>query len=373
MSSFNKMNGQIFNASTFTDVLYATQADGGGGQQGPQGAGFANTDYVRIATQAGRTNQGTQGVAVGFQAGLINQGAGAIAVGANAGSNYQGITSVAIGVGAGFTGQGSNANAYGTFAGAYNQGADSIAIGTIAGATAQSTLAIAIGRSAGSWNQGVGGVAIGALAGQTGQGALSVGIGTFAGQLNQASNSIALNATANALNPGTTGFFVNPIRGNTGGTGMNALFYNQTTSEIFSLPSNVTQLTPYVPTATNSAQINVGSTSVLYYLAYGATKIAYGTNFTATALTGLGNTGVSYVVTSPLPTNYFARINTLNISVNSAEFNATGAVLNTYTIPLLPYITPSNFNYTIFTRNTAAGGVALDNKSAIANFIILGS
>ena len=91
-----------------------------------------------------------------------------------------------------------------------------------------------VGSAAGFRYQGIKCVAIGSEAGHESQGDYSVAIGYGAGFTNLPSKSIMLNATG-TLQYGVTGgmtgcFYVNPIR-NTG-TGINAVLYNPSTSEV---------------------------------------------------------------------------------------------------------------------------------------------
>ena len=162
---------------------------------------------------SGNQNQKTGAVAIGFGAGRENQNEYAVAVGTHAGYNNQGNDAIAIGLGAGFLSQGSNA----------------IAIGYQAGYTSQGTRAIAIGYLSGDRNQGQNSVAIGYQAGFTSQGTNAIAIGYQAGLTNQAQNSIALNASGTALPAINQGFYVAPIRKNTGASN---LVYTTSTKEI---------------------------------------------------------------------------------------------------------------------------------------------
>jgi hypothetical protein len=94
-----------------------------------------------------------------------------------------------------------------------NQGpTGAVAIGASAGQFTQGASAVAIGYQAGQTGQSASAVAIGASAGQTVQGANAIAIGNMAGATGQFGGSIVLNASGVALNPGQTGFFVDPIR-----------------------------------------------------------------------------------------------------------------------------------------------------------------
>lgn len=110
-----------------------------------------------------------------------------------------------------------------------------IAIGQGAGYEEQGYQAVSIGGHGAAGdvyqlNQSVGAVSIGYGAGEINQGAMAVAIGYKAGWNTQAGSSIVLNATGYALNTSTSGFFVDPIR-NQSGTG-NILQYDTTTKEI---------------------------------------------------------------------------------------------------------------------------------------------
>ena len=74
------------------------------------------------------------------------------------------------------------------------------------------------------------GVRIGTQAGQTNQGTNAIAIGNLAGVTNQIGGSICLNASGVALNPGVTGFFVDPVRSDANATPF--CVYNTTTKEI---------------------------------------------------------------------------------------------------------------------------------------------
>jgi hypothetical protein len=139
-------------------------------------------------------------------------------------------TKIALGSGAGETAQGAIAVAIGNSAGESNQGSASVAIGYYAGKTSQDTGAVAIGYTTAQITQRQGAVAIGWSAGQTNQGANSIAIGYRAGFTNQNASSIVLNASGTALEASAAGFFVNPVRNQTGASGV--VQYNSTTSEL---------------------------------------------------------------------------------------------------------------------------------------------
>jgi hypothetical protein len=74
------------------------------------------------------------------------------------------------------------------------------------------------------------GVRIGTQAGQTNQGTNAIAIGNLAGVTNQIGGSICLNASGVALNPGVTGFFVNPVRNDN--SKQTQVQYNNSSKEI---------------------------------------------------------------------------------------------------------------------------------------------
>jgi hypothetical protein len=213
---------------------------------------------VAVGSQAGTSSQGSYGVAVGFQAGRLNQSTNTVAIGREAGSNAQSTNAIAIGFLAGNTSQQSGAVAMGWQAGLLTQGAQAVAVGQGSGATTQGAAAVSIGWQAGLTSQGAGAIAIGQLAGNNAQGANSIAIGRFAGQTTQVANSIILNASGTALNGTNAGFYVNPVRSDTGNTG-NVVYYNATTREL---------------TYTNIPAVNVfGNTSVNLAVAFASYQV----------------------------------------------------------------------------------------------------
>ena len=198
-------------------------------------AGYSNQAAyaVAIGNTAGQTGQLSNGIAIGNAAGSNNQGSNGVAIGNNAGVYSQGDSTIAIGINAGNTGQGYNSIAIGTTAGYSNQNNYSIALGFEAGQTTQGANSVAIGNTAGSNNQGSNTVAIGTQAGQSNQGTNSIAIGNLAGATGCPANSIILNASGLDLSKSATGFYVKPIQqGATGATGVYALGYNSSTSQI---------------------------------------------------------------------------------------------------------------------------------------------
>jgi hypothetical protein len=170
-------------------------------------------------------NAGTS-LAIGVSAGFANQQTGSIAIGSNAGTSNLCPNSIAIGVSA------ASLQTAGTQS-------NRIAIGTNAGYSNQLSGAIAVGSNAGNVSQGIQAIAIGWGAGVTNQGNNAIAIGTSAGSLNQPSNSIILNASESTpLNATTSGFFVAPVRNNTGITSYSLLAYSAS-SEVFAVSNTL--------------------------------------------------------------------------------------------------------------------------------------
>jgi hypothetical protein len=185
------------------------------------------------------------------------------------------IDPIAIGINAGDVGQVSTAIAIGYDAGRYNQTAATVAIGTNAGFTGQKAYSVAVGNYAGNNTQGLQAVAIGSGAGQTTQGNYAVAIGNNAGNTNQPPNSIAINALTSVLNPGHSGFFVNPVNPDNAQT--LALAYNPSTKEIVTSTAVAAGTTLPNGTAPSDYVYWSGSAWVL-----GTTKVGLGSNAGAT-------------------------------------------------------------------------------------------
>ena len=228
---------------------------------GQTGQGFNST---AIGIFAGQLNQGNSSTAIGFQAGNQNQGFQAVSIGDFSGGVAQGQQAIAMGVSAGATNQGNRAVSIGYQAGFNNQKASAIAIGENAGQITQGTGGIAIGQLAGQSNQAIDNIAIGVESG--GFGSSSIAIGKRAGFISQADNSIILNASGSTLNGPTGGFYVNPVRAETGTTG-GMVFYDGANSEVC-----------------RSADIVVGPTGTVSFSSGGVLNMPYG-----------GITGVSYI------------------------------------------------------------------------------
>ena len=176
---------------------------------------LSDSNKIHLGTDAGRYNQGQYAVALGKNAGTFQQATNSIAIGFNSGTNQQQQSAIAIGL----------------YSGNISQQQNTVAIGYNAGFDTQGTNAVAIGQNAGQNNQGTNTVAIGQNAGQNNQGTNSIAIGQNAGTNSQPAGSIILNASGLALNPGSTGFFVKPIRG--AFSSSNVLSYDTGTNEIF--------------------------------------------------------------------------------------------------------------------------------------------
>ena len=129
-------------------------------------------------------------------------------------------------------GQGESAIAIGYGAATVSQSGGAVAIGILAGQSTQGNNSVAIGSIAGGNTQGNNSVAIGVGAGSVSQGDYAIAIGYYAGGSNQAANSIVISGnsavTTNALNQG---FYVDPVRYDTGNVGL-GIYYNTTTKEI---------------------------------------------------------------------------------------------------------------------------------------------
>ena len=100
-------------------------------------------------------------------------------------------------------------------------------------------------------NQGGNAVAIGRQAGSNTQGSNSIAIGYLAGNSLQANNSIVLNASGADQPAPLSGFYVDPVRNDTGNI-TNTVYYNTSTNEITYSPNIVTVTTP-VPYANLTA------------------------------------------------------------------------------------------------------------------------
>jgi hypothetical protein len=199
---------------------------------GPVYTSTLRTSETKIALGSATaiTSQGARAIAIGQSSGQTTQGDDAVAIGQYAGNEIQGSNAIAVGNNAGYTSQGSIAVAIGQNAGETSQGSAGVAIGYYAGKTSQESGSVAIGYTTAQITQRTGAVAIGWSAGQTNQGANAIAIGYRAGFTNQNASSIVLNASGAALEAAAAGFFVNPVRNQTGANGV--VQYDSTTKEI---------------------------------------------------------------------------------------------------------------------------------------------
>jgi hypothetical protein len=275
-----------------------------------QGAGFNSQgeQAVAVGENSGNTVQGFAAVAIGSLAGRSTQGTGAIAIGQRAGQSAQGTGAIAIGVFAGGSTQGTSSIAIGSSAGQIGQDDDSIAIGGYAGFNSQGRLSIAIGNNAGFTGQGDGAISIGLFAGNSAQEDHTIAIGTAAGFASQAGQSIILNAQgpADPLNSSASGFYVAPVRTN---TGTQFMYYDALTKEItrgpavpsaplFPLfaPTGAAFEPQYTFEAATGTGLYLAATGVLGLSAFGAPSMAV----TATGV-GIGTLTPNIIDTTPLP------------------------------------------------------------------------
>jgi len=251
------------------------------------GAVYQNSYSVTIGYEAGIYFQGTSAIAIGNGAGSCNQGAGSIAIGAASGIRHQLCCAVAIGTCSGNLCQGGYAVALGTYTGTCQQGYASVAIGVGSGFNDQGGQSIAVGACAGVCTQGYCSVAIGTEAGTSHQGHNAVAIGAFAGRCNQPNYSIMINASCTSLNGTESGFYVNPVRNDTGNVFV-ATYYNTSTNEITYAPTGgiVNQYQQVTITTASCQQGPGGHGSVTYCVSAVAPISATGILFT---VCGAGN------------------------------------------------------------------------------------
>ena len=208
------------------------------------------SESVAIGASAGESNQGSFAIAIGSLTGNTNQGVFTTAIGRKCGEISQGNNSTAIGSNSGNSNQGDYATAIGSNSGHTTQGDGSVAIGWEAGKTSQGDNSIAIGNGAGRSNQGDEGngiaigfdaayenqdnnaIAIGTDAGRSSQGANSVAIGRKAGYLSQTAGSVAINGGFNELLAPNAGFYINPVRNDTGNASTYSLQWSTSTKEV---------------------------------------------------------------------------------------------------------------------------------------------
>ena len=214
------------------------------------GESYQNVNSVAVGLNAGREGQNVNSVAIGSDAAKSGQQFDCVAIGYNAGNSIQNARAVAIGPFAGKSSQGSHAIAIGFDAGRENQDSNSVAIGSFAGKISQGENSIAIGRNAGFSNQDGGGngiaigfeaayknqddnsIAIGTDAGRSNQGANAIAIGRKAGFSNQNSGSVVINGGFSELLAPNAGFYINPVRNDTGNTSTYSLQWSTSTKEV---------------------------------------------------------------------------------------------------------------------------------------------
>ena len=267
-----------------------TGSAGSAGATGATGTGYQFTNSVFLATDAGGTDQGTYGIAIGFQAAQYNQSTNGIAIGRYAAGSTQGDYGIAIGTGTARTNQGLNS--------------------------------IAIGRDAGTFDQGAGCIAIGAYAG--------------GGVTAQAEGSILLYSGDSYFSPGTTGFFVSPIRGFQGST--YTIGYNLDTYEITYENWYKTQLfgitwntvTPPLDTPVSMCMSQNGQYVYIFDSNYCFVSTDYGQSFNVTTtVPGITNASCSwdgkYVLTgNSLSSDYGQSFSTISPILNAGAISGTG-------------------------------------------------
>jgi hypothetical protein len=339
------------------------------------GANAQGTGAVAIGWSAGGASQGNTAVAIGQLAGQTSQGLAAIAIGSTAARSASGTRAIAIGDSTAFSGSGTGAIAmgyqtayFGSGTGAIAigyqaagtaglQGNGAIAIGTSAGGNTQGNTAVAIGSGSGVVTQGVDAVAIGRGAGANAQGANSVAIGTLAGNLNQPANSIIINASGAALNGTNAGFYVNPVRNDTGNV-TNAVYFNTSTKEVTYGPGyGNSDVANYLPTYTG----NLGNVNII--TANG--NITSNGNIITSGTIGTGNISGANNISgiNLLASNAITVGTTVTVLPNSVA--TFGSNVNSYT-----QITFQNLS----TGADATSDVVLtaDNGSDTVNFIDMG-
>ena len=258
---------------------------------------------IAIGASTRTTSPGSRAIAIGQMAGQSLQGSYAVAIGYMAGNNNQSGESVAVGPSAGQSAQGLQSTAVGAYAGWLAQGASAVAVGCQAGNSSQGGSAIAIGRYAGFVNQGTSAIAIGYNAGNSSQGANSIAIGTNTGVTSQAAGSIILNASGATQNGTNAGFYVNPVRNDTGNT-TNVVYFNTSTKELTYGPAsggsgNVT-VDSFATSTVTSGSVNAydcTSTQIFYVDASAATN-NWGINLTNLSLASGKVTNVTFIIVS---------------------------------------------------------------------------
>jgi hypothetical protein len=339
------------------------------------GANAQGTGAVAIGWSAGGASQGNTAVAIGQLAGQTSQGLAAVAIGSTAARQASGTRAIAIGDSTAFSGSGTGAIAMGyqtayfgsgssAIAIGYQaagtaglQGNGAIAIGTSAGGNTQGNTAVAIGSGSGLTTQGVDAVAIGRGAGANAQGANSIAIGTNAGNASQPANSIIINASGAILNGTNAGFYVNPVRNDTGNV-TNAVYFNTSTKEVTYGPGyGNSDVANYLPTYTG----NLGNVNII--TANG--NITSNGNIITSGTIGTGNISGANNISgiNLLASNAITVGTTVTVLPNSVA--TFGSNVNSYT-----QITFQNLS----TGADATSDVVLtaDNGSDTVNFIDMG-
>ena len=188
-----------------------------------------------------------------------------------------------------------------------NAGTNGVVIGYAAG-QGGNAYTVAVGGGAGGTGQNTQAVAVGYGAGATSQGTYSVAIGTYAGYSSQAQSSIVLNASGATQNATNSGFYVNPVRNDTGNTS-NVVYYNATTKELTYAPasagSSITNGTSNVVVAASSnVTIGVAGTAAVATFAttgeYVTGVVSATGNITGGNISATNHTGTNVSVTGTI-------------------------------------------------------------------------
>lgn len=350
-----------------------------------QKAGSISINGVAIGTLAGIINQGQNTVAIGFGAGGNAQTQRAVAIGQNAGNIIQGFAAVAVGRGAGQNTQGGDAVAIGASAGASIQGASAVAIGASAATTSQGTFAVAVGPAAGGSSQGTNAIAIGRSAGAAQQGAGAIAIGRSAGSgglIPQPAGSIAIIASGVDNNPENVGFYVDPVRNDTGNV-TNVMYFNTSTKELTYGPAaggsyGNAEVSNYLASGTDTANIiTTGNISGAYFLGNVAfasgLPAAYGNAEVTTLLTdgtyggniSMGGTIQGDAVGDPVNfKNYHETVSAVGSATGTITPDSSNGTIQSFTltgnITLNAFANPvAGQNITMILTQDATGGRTL--------------
>ncbi|MBM3922835.1 MAG: hypothetical protein FJ340_06485 [Sphingomonadales bacterium] len=316
--SGSKVSGNITgNAANVTGTVAV--ANGGTGQTTINGVKTIlglNGTTVAIASEAGLTNQGNNGIAIGAEAGKNNQNVNAIAIGAGAGRTNQGLAAISIGY----------------VSGDVSQGVNAIAIGGNTAQANQADQTVAIGYAAGQYNQGTNAVAIGAFAGNNGQ----------------VANSIAINASgpSSPLNPTNAGLYISPIR--TASAISNVLYYDPSSKEVtYGTSTGVTT----VGSIAGSSNVN-GATISGNTIALAPASLTNGGIVTTSAQTFSGSkTFSSDITVNGVKVGRGAGNNGQNIAIGADALASGTGTRNT----AVGYGAMRQYNGTSFDNNTSIG------------------